>query len=45
MWHHHGGHVEVKAKIDGSMRWAASDSSTPTLPFFAVLYPKGIFVF
>jgi hypothetical protein len=23
-WHHHGGHVEMKPKMDGSMRWAAS---------------------
>jgi hypothetical protein len=35
-WHHHGGHVEMKLKTDGLMRWAASDSSTLTLPF--VLY-------
>jgi hypothetical protein len=25
--------MEMKLKMDGSMRWAASDSSTPTLPF------------
>jgi hypothetical protein len=34
MWHHRGGCVELKLKTDGSMRWAASDPSTPTLPFF-----------
>jgi hypothetical protein len=33
MWHHHRGHVEMKPKMDGSMQWAASDSSTLTLPF------------
>jgi hypothetical protein len=33
MSHHRGGHVKIKPKTDGSMRWAASDSSTPTLPF------------
>jgi hypothetical protein len=33
MWHHCGGRMEIKLKTDGSMRWAASDSSTPTLPF------------
>jgi hypothetical protein len=32
-WHHRGGHVEMKLKMDGSMRWATSHSSTPTLPF------------
>jgi hypothetical protein len=32
-WHHRGGRVEMKLKMDGSMRRAASDSSTPTLSF------------
>jgi hypothetical protein len=32
-WHHRGGHVEMKAKTNGSMRRAASDSSTATLSF------------
>jgi hypothetical protein len=32
-WHHYGGRAEMKPKTDGSLRWAASDSSTPTLPF------------
>jgi hypothetical protein len=32
-WHHRGGHVKMKSKTDGSMRRAASDSSTPTLSF------------
>jgi hypothetical protein len=31
-WHHRRGHLEFKLKIDGLMRQAASDSSTPTLP-------------
>jgi hypothetical protein len=26
-WHHRGDRVELKLKMDGSMRWAASDSS------------------
>jgi hypothetical protein len=33
--------VEIKLKMDRSMRWAASDSSTRTLPFFVVLGHKG----
>jgi hypothetical protein len=32
-WHYHRGHVKMKPKTDVSMRWAASGSSTPTLPF------------
>jgi hypothetical protein len=32
-WHHHRGHVEMKPKIDGSMRRAASNCSIPTLTF------------
>jgi hypothetical protein len=32
-WHHRGGHVELKLKMDGSMQQTASDSSTSTLPF------------
>jgi hypothetical protein len=32
-WHHHGGRVKIKLKTDRSRRRAASDSSTPTLPF------------
>jgi hypothetical protein len=32
-WHHRGVCVEFKLKTDGSMRWAASDPSTLTLPF------------
>jgi hypothetical protein len=32
-WHHREGYVKMKLKTDGSMRWAASDSSIPTLPF------------
>jgi hypothetical protein len=32
-WHYHGGHVEIKLKMDGSMQWVASDSSIPTLQF------------
>jgi hypothetical protein len=36
MWHHRGGRVEIKSKTDGSMRWAASDSSIPTLPFCCI---------
>jgi hypothetical protein len=32
-WHHCGGRVEMKLKIDGLMRRVTSDSSTPTLPF------------
>jgi hypothetical protein len=31
-WHHCRGCFEWKPKMDGSMRRAASDSSTPTLP-------------
>jgi hypothetical protein len=33
MWHHHECHVEMKSKMDRSMRRAASDSSIPTLVF------------
>jgi hypothetical protein len=32
-WHHRRGHIKMKPKTDGSMRWVASDSSTPTLSF------------
>jgi hypothetical protein len=32
-WYHCGGLVETKLKMDGSMWWTASYSSTPTLPF------------
>jgi hypothetical protein len=32
-WHHHGGRMEMKPKVDRSMRQAASVSSTPTLSF------------
>jgi hypothetical protein len=32
-WHHHGGHMEMKLKTDGSMRRAASDPTTLILPF------------
>jgi hypothetical protein len=31
----------MKLKTDGSKRWVASDSSTPTMPFFVVLGHKG----
>jgi hypothetical protein len=44
-WHHCGGGVELKLKTDESMRWAASDPSTPILPFFFVFGPGGILVF
>jgi hypothetical protein len=30
-WHHHGGCVETKLKIDGSMRQAPLDPATLTL--------------
>jgi hypothetical protein len=33
MWNHHGGRVEMKPWTDRSMRWTASDSSSPTLLF------------
>jgi hypothetical protein len=33
IWHHHRGCVELKLKMDRSMRWAVSKSSTPTLLF------------
>jgi hypothetical protein len=33
MRHHHGGCIDVKLKMDGSMRRAASDPATLTLPF------------
>jgi hypothetical protein len=32
-WHHHGGCVKVKLKMNGSMRRAASDPATLILPF------------
>jgi hypothetical protein len=32
---HHGGCVGGKLKLDGSMRWAASDPATLALPFFS----------
>jgi hypothetical protein len=32
-WHHHGGLVEIKLKTDESMRWTASNPTTPNLPF------------
>jgi hypothetical protein len=32
-WHHRRGHMKMKSKTDGSMRWTASDSPTLTLPF------------
>jgi hypothetical protein len=32
-WHHRGGCLEMKLKMDMSMQRTASDSSTPTLPF------------
>jgi hypothetical protein len=41
MWHHRESRVEIKLKADRSMRWATSDSSTPTLLFFIVLDHKG----
>jgi hypothetical protein len=42
MWHHHGSHVEVKLKMDGSMRRAALDPAIPTLLFF-MYYALGAF--
>jgi hypothetical protein len=45
MWHHHGGHMKIKLKTDGSMRWAASDSSTTNFVVFIVLVHKGNLVF
>jgi hypothetical protein len=33
-WHYHGGRVEMKPKMEGSMRRDALNSSTPTLPFW-----------
>jgi hypothetical protein len=42
MWHHHEGCIESKLKIDGSMRWATSDPSTPTLAF-SMYYTLGAF--
>jgi hypothetical protein len=33
MWHHRGGCVGGKLKLDGLMRWAASDPATLALPF------------
>jgi hypothetical protein len=44
-WHLRGGRVKIKLKTDGSMRWAASDSSTSILSFFVVLDPSSILVF
>jgi hypothetical protein len=32
-WHHHGGRVQMKLKMDRSMQLVASDSSMPSLPF------------
>jgi hypothetical protein len=32
--------VEVKVKTDGSMQWAASYCSTPTLPFLLYYAPR-----
>jgi hypothetical protein len=32
-WHHHGGCIEFKSKTDESMRQAALDPGTLTLPF------------
>jgi hypothetical protein len=32
-WHHHGGCIKIKLKMDGSMRRAASDPATLTLLF------------
>jgi hypothetical protein len=32
-WHHHSGCIEIKLKMDGSMRRATSDPSTPKLMF------------
>jgi hypothetical protein len=43
MWHHHGGHVEIKLKTDGSMRWTASDPA-PCFAVFLVLGPRGMLV-
>jgi hypothetical protein len=34
MWHHHGGCIEDKLKLDGSMRWAVLDTAILALPFF-----------
>jgi hypothetical protein len=42
MWHHHKGHVEMKLKMDGSMRRALSESSSPTLSF-SLYYTPGAF--
>jgi hypothetical protein len=33
MWHHHRGYVEVKLKMNGSMRHAASEAATIALLF------------
>jgi hypothetical protein len=32
-WHHHGGCVESKLKMDGSTQWAASETSIPESSF------------
>jgi hypothetical protein len=42
MWHHRGGRVEMKLKMDRSLWWAASDSSTPTLSFSMYYAPRAI---
>jgi hypothetical protein len=44
MQHHHEGHVEMKPKMDMSMRWATSDSFAPILSFFVVLGHKASLV-
>jgi hypothetical protein len=36
MWHHREGCVELKPKANGSMRLAASDTSTPTCHFVCI---------
>jgi hypothetical protein len=38
-WHHHGGYVGGKLKLDGSMRRAASDPATLALSFFFYYTP------
>jgi hypothetical protein len=42
-WHHHRGCVRGKRKMDGSIRWAASDLATLALPFLSIR-PMGIVV-
>jgi hypothetical protein len=39
-WHHRGGHVRIKLKMDGSIRWAASDCYS-YFTIFDVLGPRG----